>query len=231
MELSNIKNKLLNEQIEDQILEYIIKNSIPVGGKLPNEFKLAEMFEVGRSTIREAVKLLISKGILEIRRGAGTYILNTATKESDPLGLNNIDDKKSLALDLVEVRLMLEPEIACKAAINATEEDIEILRKLCTKIEEKIESGESYIQEDIRFHAFIAECSKNKVLEQLIPIIDTAVLMFVNVTHNQLIKETVKTHRNIVEAISERDFIGARTAMTMHLTYNRNLIKRLLYDQ
>ena len=73
----------------------------------------------------------------------------------------------------------------------------------------------------------MAACAKNKVVEQLIPIIDTAVLMFVNVTHTQLKEETIRTHRNVVNAIADHDPIGARGAMMTHMTYNRELICRL----
>lgn len=70
---------------------------------------------------------------------------------------------------------------------------------------------------------------QNQVVEQLIPLIDTAVMMFVNITHKKLIQETILTHRMVVDAIAARDAVGARTAMTMHLTFNRNMIKEL-YD-
>ena len=76
----------------------------------------------------------------------------------------------------------------------------------------------------------MAESSKNMVVEQLIPIIDTAVMMFVNVTHKKLIDETIMTHRMVVEAIEAHDPIGARNAMTMHLAFNRRMIKEL-YDK
>lgn len=228
---SNIKNKLLAEQVEDQLMQYILDTPIQVGEKLPNEFKLGELFNVGRSTIREAVKSLVTKGILEIRRGSGTYVISTMTAEEDPLGLRNIEDKLSLALDLVEVRLILEPSIAEIAAIHATPEEVQKLEKLCNQVESKIQNGENYIQDDIRFHTCIAECTKNKVMEQLIPVIDTAVMMFVNVTHKKLTKETIQTHRQIVNAIKERDFVGARTAMMMHLTYNREKILSLKKEQ
>ena len=76
----------------------------------------------------------------------------------------------------------------------------------------------------------MAECSKNKVVEQLIPIIDTAVLMFVNVTHKKLTDETIMTHRAVTEAIAKHDPIGAKTAMMMHMTFNRNMIRQLMKD-
>ena len=123
--------KLLGSQIEDRILEYIEKKPLAVGDRLPNEFELAEMFEVGRSTIREAVKGLVTKGVLQVRRGAGTYVQSLTPVEDDPLGLTaKLHDKFKLALDLFDVRLILEPEIAAKAAVYATDEDIETLKRL-----------------------------------------------------------------------------------------------------
>ena len=200
--LSNIKSKLLAEQVQEQIYQYILEQQYETGSRIPNEFQLASRFGVGRSTIREAVKLLISRGVLEVRRGSGTYVVSTAPTDLDPLGLLQFEDKMGLALDLANVRLMLEPGIAEMAALNATEEDIQKLRELCDVVEHKILAGESYIQEDIAFHTCVAACAKNKVVEQLIPIIDTAVLMFVNVTHTQLKEETIRTHRNVVNAIA-----------------------------
>ncbi len=225
--LSNIKSKLLAEQVQEQIYQYILEQQYETGSRIPNEFQLASRFGVGRSTIREAVKLLISRGVLEVRRGSGTYVVSTAPTDLDPLGLLQFEDKMGLALDLANVRLMLEPGIAEMAALNATEEDIQKLRELCDVVEHKILAGESYIQEDIAFHTCVAACAKNKVVEQLIPIIDTAVLMFVNVTHTQLKEETIHTHRNVVNAIADHDPIGARGAMMTHMTYNRELICRL----
>ncbi|QQK09052.1 FadR family transcriptional regulator [Miniphocaeibacter halophilus] len=227
-EFSKIKTKLLAEQIEEEIYNYIIKSNLSIGDKLPNEFELAEKFGVGRSTIREAVKLLESDGILEVRRGSGTYVINKMPKDIDPLGLSAIEDKMALAMDLADLRILLEPGIAEMAAQKATEDDIEKLYELCKIIEEKIEKDENYIEDDINFHTYVAKSSKNMVVEQLIPIIDTAVMMFVNVTHKQLTEETILTHRAVVDAISERDTIGAKTAMMMHMTYNRNLIKKLM---
>lgn len=226
-EFSTIKNKLLAEQIEEQLYRYIIDTPFEIGAKLPNEFELGEKFGVGRSTIREAVKLLISKGVLEVRRGSGTYVINTTPADMDPLGLQGLGDRMSLAMDLVDVRLILEPGIAEMAARNATEKDIEELERLCSLVEQKMQNGEDYVQEDIAFHTCVAKCSQNKVVEQLIPIIDTAVMVFVNVTHKMLKEETLTTHRAVVDSIMDRDPIGARTAMTMHMTYNRNLIRKL----
>ena len=144
--------KLLGSQIEDRILEYIEKKPLAVGDRLPNEFELAEMFEVGRSTIREAVKGLVTKGVLQVRRGAGTYVQSLTPVEDDPLGLTaKLHDKFKLALDLFDVRLILEPEIAAKAAVYATDEDIETLKRLCKETEELYLADKDHMPKDIEF--------------------------------------------------------------------------------
>ena len=224
----NLKGKLLAEQVQEQIFQYILKTPVALGDRLPNEFELGEKFGVGRSTVREAVKLLVSRGILEVRRGSGTYVVSTTPVDMDPLGLGAVEDKMALAMDLVNVRMILEPGIAEMAAMNATARDVERLRELCAVIEQKIETGENYIEEDIAFHTAVAKCSGNMVVEQLVPIIDTAVMMFVNVTHRKLTQETIMTHRAVTDAIAERDPMGAKSAMMMHMTFNRNMIKDMM---
>lgn len=116
--------KPLGARIEDELMKYILQEPVEPGQKIPNEFELAEKFGVGRSTIREAVKGLVSRGILEVRRGAGTFVISTSSVSEDPLGLGKIEDKYKLALDLFDVRLMIEPEIAGLACRNADEEDL-----------------------------------------------------------------------------------------------------------
>ena len=220
--------KLLGNRIEAQLMRYIQEEPIPVGEKIPNEFELAEKFGVGRSTIREAVKGLVSQGMLEVRRGSGTYVISAYPAEEDPLGLGRYDDKYQLALELFDVRLMIEPEIAAYAAMNATEGDVEELRRLCNEVEEIYRSGENHVRKDIELHTAIARCSKNRVVEILVPLIDSAVHTFANVTHRELMEETIETHRAVVDAIERHDQVGARCAMVMHLTYNRQMIVRML---
>ena len=116
-EFSHLKSKLLAEQVEEQIYHFILDTPLSPGSKLPNEFEIGEKFGVGRSTIREAVKLLSSKGIVEVRRGSGTYVLTTALGVGDPLGLSAVQDKTALALDLVNVRLLLEPGISAMSPL------------------------------------------------------------------------------------------------------------------
>ena len=207
--------KSLGAKTEDELMKYILQEPVEPGQKIPNEYELAEKFGVGRSTIREAVRGLVSRGILEIRRGSGTYVINTSPLDEDPLGLGKIENKYQLALELFDVRLMIEPEIASLACRNATEEDLMRLKKLCEQTEQLYMSGHNHISKDIEFHTCIAHCSKNQVVEILIPVINTAVSTFANITHRLLMEETLETHRAITRAILQRDQVGAKCAMIM----------------
>lgn len=225
MEQQKQSREPLGVQVEKDLMAYILGEEI--GSKLPNEFELGQMFEVGRSTIREAVKSLATKGVLEVRRGDGTYIQSHIPMTEDPLGLSKLDDKYKLALELLEVRLLLEPEIAASAAIHATEEDKIQVKALCDATEEQYRKGEDHIPQDIAFHTCIGQCSKNRVVEMLLPVINTAIMTFANLTHRQLMQETIDTHRAVTDAILSGDSVGAKCAMMMHLTYNRQAILHL----
>lgn len=230
--LEKMKKRLLGSQVEEELYQYIRNEPVEIGQRIPNEFELAEKFGVGRSTIREAVKGLVSKGVLEVRRGSGTYVMNTSTLENDPLGFGSINDKYKLALELFDVRLMLEPEIASMACKNAAKEDLERLEELCRETETLYLEGRDHIRKDIEFHTCIARCSQNRVVEILVPVINSAVLTFANLTNRLLMQETIDTHRAITDAILKRDAVGAKCAMIMHLTYNRQMImKRLEEDR
>ena len=222
------ENKTLPEQTADKIIQYIIENNLQVGDKIPNEFELGAILGVGRSTIREAVRILVSRNVLVIKRGAGTYIANNTGVSDDPLGLAFTKDKYKLAKDLFQVRIILEPEIAAMAANMATERDIEVISKQCDKVENMIKNGEDHMMEDVRFHQAIARCTDNSVIEKLIPIINTSVAVFANITSRQLREETIMTHRAIAEAIAEHNSTDAKHAMTMHMLYNKNKINEII---
>lgn len=224
----NNENKSLPEQTADKIITYIIDNNLQVGDKIPNEFELGEVLNVGRSTIREAVRILVSRNVLVIRRGAGTYIADNTGVSDDPLGLAFTKDKYKLAKDLFQVRIILEPEIAAIAANMANERDIEVIKSQCDKVEEMIRRGEDHMYEDVRFHQAIARCTGNSVIEKLIPIINTSVAVFANITSRQLREETISTHRAIANAIADHNPTDAKHAMTMHMLFNKNKINEII---
>ena len=168
--------------------------------------------------------------MLEVRRGDGTYVKSHRTLAEDPLGLARLDDKYKLALELFDVRLALEPEIAAAAAGHATAENKARLKTLCDEVERIYRAGGDHIPKDIEFHTCIAQGSQNRVMEMLVPIINTAVMTFANLTGHALMEETIYTHRAVTDAILDGDSVGARCAMVMHLTYNRQAILKLQKD-
>lgn len=155
--------KLLVPQIEDQLVMYIQHENIGIGAKLPSEYKLAEIFGVGRSTIREAVKSLVTKGMLEVKRGSGTFVKSTEIVVDDLLGLAQFEDKYRLAMELFEVRMLLEPDVAAVACQKATEEDKKRIKSLCDEVEQLYLSGQNHIKKDMEFHETIARCSGSSV--------------------------------------------------------------------
>ncbi len=224
LQFDKTDKRLLTVQVEEALMRLIRQEPVEIGERIPNEFKLAEMFGVGRSTIREAVKSLVYKGILEVRRGSGTYVAATSSSEHDPLGLSRLRDKSRLALELMEVRLLLEPESAALAAKAATQEQLTRLVSLCDETEYLYVNGEDPMQKDFEFHTWIGGCSGNRVVETLIPVIGQSIAACASLNRRTLMRETTETHRAIVNAILERDPAGARYAMVMHLNHYRQVL-------
>ena len=106
----------------EQIIGLIQEKNLQPGDRLPNEQELATLLEVGRSTLREAIRRLVTRNILVVRQGSGTYVSDQMGVPEDPLGLTFIKKGSALAKDLVDLRLMLEPEMAAIAAERITED-------------------------------------------------------------------------------------------------------------
>ena len=224
MDLNTDKNQLLSNTVEEQIIAMIHAKGMKPGDKLANEYELAKLLQVGRGTVREAIKSLVSKNILVVRQGSGTFVSPRQGVPSDPLGLAFAKKDKSLALDLLEVRLILEPEIAAIAAVRATDEDVQRLEFQCAKVEKLIQEKKPYHQQDVLFHQYIAQGSQNQVVNTLVPVIYSSTSLNIDLTHNGLLKNTLQYHRQLVDTIRHHDPQGARYAMICHLAENRRNI-------
>lgn len=213
-----INQKKLPERTADAILYMLHSENYKVGAKLPNEMKLAERFEVSRSTIREAIRILQQEGILYTEKGSGTFLKKIdSNQETDPLGLSLVYDKKKLMADLLEIRILIEPRCAMLAAQNATRHDIDLLKRISEELEAKVENGESYVEKDVEFHQAIANCSGNLVIHNLIPYIHQSQILTDVISENRGKLSTVKEHRKIVEAIERRRGADAYDSMLFHL--------------
>lgn len=136
-----VKGKTLVEQTTERIIEYITTNKMQPGQQLPTEAEFTTVLKVSRGTLRDAFKVLIARNILEARQGSGTFIAQNMGIPDDPLGLTFIYDDKLLAVDMLDVRMMLEPSIAALAAIHATTEQKEKMQELTDSLRQCIEKG------------------------------------------------------------------------------------------
>ena len=222
------KEASLPEQAAEQISRLIVEQHLTQEDKLPSEFELAEMLGVGRGSIREGVKLLVARNVLEIRRGKGTYIAPNPGEVPDPLGFIYYPNQFQLSLDLAEIRLQMEPWVARMAAERAGEGDLKNLRQACCAVEQDIVAERDHSKSDVLFHVAIAECTHNLVVPKLIPIITYAITLFVSLTESRLKAQTLVDHREILDAICDRDAERAAKIMECHIEYNRTLLQEIV---
>lgn len=220
----------LPQIIADKIIDLIESKELLPGEKLPSEQELMKELNVGRGTIREAIKSLVSRNIVEIRRGVGTFVAKNTGVVEDLLGFSFIDNKKKLVKDSMDVRLLLEPSIARWAARNATDSEILEIIELSKKIETAILNDENYSDLDVEFHTKIANSSRNLVVENLIPILNTNIRSLIDVTHAVLKEYTILSHKKIANAIKERDEEMAEQLMREHIEINQNYLDESFYD-
>lgn len=217
----------LPERTAEQIVQLIQNKELKANDKLPNEFELAAELNIGRGSVREAVKILTAKNILEVRRGKGTFIANDPGVVDDPLGLDFIEDTLQLSHDMLEVRFQLEPWVASLAAERATDEDCALLMEKCKAVEEAIMNQEDHLAADKEFHTALASCTHNVLMPKLTPLICRSVEVLGKLTSRSLKTETIIQHRAITDAVFAHDPARAEQAIIQHLKDNRDYLSRL----
>lgn len=211
----------LAQATAEDIIEMIRAEHMKPGDRLENEYELAKKLNVGRSTVREAVKSLETRNILTIRRGAGTFVSQNEGVAVDPLGISLMRKDEELALELLDVRMILEPESAALAAAHASKEDIQRINRQNRNVAKMIKQGLNHWEEDAKFHQLIAVATGNRIIAKLVPIIQQSVGLTIEMTSQRLSDTTISFHEQIVEAIERGDANGARSAMTAHMSENR----------
>jgi GntR family transcriptional repressor for pyruvate dehydrogenase complex len=229
--ISTRQVKPLAEQIADKINQLIIDRDLHTGDKLPNEFELASSLHVGRGTVREAIKLLVARNCLEIQRGKGTFVAQNIGIVDDPLGFAYVSDQLALSKDLIAIRLHMEPWICKLAAEQIHDDEKTELKKRCAAVTEKILAREDHRDADVRFHQYIAECTHNTVMPELIPIITYTVSIFTRFRDQDLLDETIETHQGITDAIIQRNGDKAAIIMKDHILANVDSLIRTAVDQ
>jgi DNA-binding FadR family transcriptional regulator len=218
------------EQVAEQIEKRILDGELRSGDRLPTERDLAEQFHVSRTAVREAMKILAQKGLVDMRPGRGTIVIDGAHEAmQDSIGL-----VMKLRLgevggsdNLVEVRGILEPEIAALAAVRATEKEIAAMREAIQVMDENLHSADGYIAADNRFHEALAQATQNALI-----------IIFIKSIVNLLSEQRKQVfqveggpqrgqihHRRILDNVIRREPEAARAAMHSHLQQVREDVR------
>jgi GntR family transcriptional repressor for pyruvate dehydrogenase complex len=225
-------NEPLYEQVCQMIENQIINGEILVGDKLPTEKRLTEIYQVSRTVIREAIKALKEKGWVETHVAKGTYVVYNVTKSVQSSfdvavrmkpedGFNN----------LIQVRLILEPEIAALAAEKASQDDIARMRRSVKQMEKALEDNndvDAFIIGDFSFHLAIAESTGNSLIRMIIaPVVN--LMRDFQIYHLKSVEggsqKSQGNHKKIMEAIEKHDPGAARKFMRSHIIQVRDDIR------
>ena len=213
----------LSQRIAETLKKMIVEeHKYNYGEKLPNENELSQELGVSRSTLREAIKTLISNGVLVVKRGKGTYVSEQFDQYAHELDVNDFMKKQITLRDLYETRLIIEPEAAALTCKRATDEEIEeILRlgEICQQELKKDPGGKARIDSESAFHGAILKASHNEFLGQFLPILTKAIQKTIELNYNleTIAEEAYEDHIMIMKFLKNRDSIGMKSALTIHL--------------
>jgi GntR family transcriptional repressor for pyruvate dehydrogenase complex len=221
----------LANQVREQLEELIVERRLQPGDRLPAERELARQFGVSRTVVREAVRSLMAKGLLEVRSGSGTIVRTpsaAAAAQSMSLFLRaghpELDYRKVL-----EVRSILEVEIAGLAAERGTEEDIARMEQILEDTL-KATNRETYVKADIAFHSALAQATHNEMfsllLDSVVEIMRKLREMAFDIPPAP--NRAYKYHCAILEQVKKGDGDGARQAMREHLVEAEDTILRAM---
>ncbi len=225
--------KSLTQMIEYELTEAIRNGDYLPGSKLPTENELCDLFKVSRTAVREAIKKMSARGIVQVKRGSGVYVSEMSIKNaSETLNLFfELSSDQNVIQQTINTRLILEPALASQAAINRTDEQIELLVnniEMTSKCNINDTKKEAELDND--FHKTILSIVDNQVLNllldpifNLMPKFKTGVYAKPQEGELQKKKEIMLNHhRNILEAIINQDSPMASTAMYNHILETQN---------
>ncbi|MGA7559976.1 MAG: FadR/GntR family transcriptional regulator [Terriglobales bacterium] len=215
-----VKTSRLYEQIVQQVEDSILKGQLKPGDQLPAERDLAQRFGVSRTAVREAVKTLREKGLVEAYSGRGTFVTNgTSQSMRQSLDLMIRVNPEEGLVNLAELRLILEPEIAGLAARRIEEQLVSTMREAVAVMDRNLRDPDAYVEADLDFHLALAEAAGNPLI-----------LSLLNSTVGLLREQRSRIfnvdggpergqfhHKRILGAIEQHDPEAARDAMRAHL--------------
>lgn len=227
------RQQSLSDKVAELLLETIVERGLRPGDRLPSERELGEQLAVSRTVVREAVRSLVAKGLVEVRTGSGLRVAavdSSVVTESMRLYLHGqggaIDYPK-----VHEVRAMIEVHVAGLAADRAREDDLVRLAAICDHMEEILRGDDvdALARVDVQFHRAVAQSTQNPLYGIMLNSIGDTLLRIrretIGVT--PLAERALASHREIHQCIAARDPEGARSAMQEHLNFTLESWKEL----
>jgi GntR family transcriptional regulator, transcriptional repressor for pyruvate dehydrogenase complex len=212
-------------QIVQQIEESILENRMKPGDQLPPERELAQQFGVSRTAVREAMKALQEKGLVEAHSGRGTFVIDgTSQAIRESLDRMMKIGQPGNHVQLVEVREILEPDIAALAAARADEQHLATMREAIAVMDRTPPDPDAYIEADLDFHLSLAEAVDNpfilSLLDSIVGLLREQRMKIFSVEGGP--ERGQYHHKRILEAIERHDPDAAREAMRAHLRQVRS---------
>ncbi len=227
-EIFDIIGVMKSYEVSDQLMHYIIDHKLKEGDKLPNEYELADIFQVSRKAIRQAVSLLVDESILEIRRGKGTF-LTDHSKFQDPTfrAAYHIAQLDRL-IEAMELRCLIEPSCAA-CATRSPQPMRESIQEGFDLADQEHESDAYY--RDFYFHQKIIECSLNSLIRSILPIVSYSISHVMKL-EPEIVREQVRfDHQKINEAIQNQNEEEAEQMMLSHLKKIHSILVSMRKDR
>ena len=206
-------------RIADQLTEMIAGRRFLPGDKLPSEPELAEELKVSRTTLREALRILSTRGLVEARRGIGTFITQSKSIHAD-YDVLKIQNTNVSTKDLYEMRLMFEPQAAYYACLRASDEELATIFRYGELDEQMIRRRDPLWDEsEQKFHNSIASATHNQFITALLPVFNRAIHQGIILANEspEVSEMTLHDHRVLMEYLRDRNPEGAKTAMYLHI--------------
>ena len=199
----------------------VVERALAPGEKLPNEVELSQRLGVSRATLREAIRTLAVRGVLEIRRGKGTFVSEDAERAND-FGFSDLGHVRAQLRDLFELRSIFEPSAARLACRRATDGELAEILAQGEEVERCIRGGRDRTDADRAFHTAIVRATHNEFMMRLLPIINQAVAAAIEAGEGQeqLAEDTLRDHALLMDFFRKRDAAGAEHAMAIHMHHS-----------
>jgi len=226
-----IKKRKLSDDVLDEIKNMIQRGELKEGDKLPNQNEFAAQLGVSRQSLREALAILTQHGAVVQKQGSGTVIKSVyPALYADQLALPSIGDEIS-AEELIEARRIIEMSAVGMAAQRVTDDQIKEMETLLNKMSKAVkeENYSLYAQKDVAFHFVIAKATQNRVLPYLLVSVRGFIEQSLEIGFSSkldILKDSIKEHRNIFLAIKNKDKKRALAEMKKHLDYVEDVWQR-----